>query len=165
MAVAADVSLSSLTHHFGKRDDVILALMDDDAAKGAEPLAVMATASGSFELSVAAAVDHLMNGLRHGVGEMLAMGLNEGLGHALLGPAFLEKSLEPTIQAIEARLQTHIDRGEMRGEARHGALTLASPLILAYLHQRALGGCSVRALDMPDFARAHADAFVRGHRA
>lgn len=163
MAAAAGVSLSSLTHHFGKRDDVILALLEDDAEQGVEPLSVMARPGETFRASVEEAVAHLMTGLDYGVGQMLAMGLDEGLGHAVLGPAFLDRSLEPSIRAIEARLQAHIDRGQMRGDARQAALILVSPLILAHLHQRALGGCDYRALDMPAFAKAHAEAFVRGH--
>jgi hypothetical protein len=77
----------------------------------------------------------------------------------------VSESLEPTIAAVTERLAAHQARGEMRSEcdARSAALALISPLILAHLHQRDLGGSTSHALDMPQFIAQHADTFVRGH--
>lgn len=164
LAAASEVGLSTLTHYFGRRDDVVRAVMAEELERGAEPLAIMATASGAFATSIRDAVRHLAAGLSHGgLSRSYATGLVQCLRHPTLGPAFLESALEPTIRAVEARLQTHIDRGEMIGNARAGALTLISPLLMAHLHQSELGGNQTRLLDLDAFAGMHADAFIRGH--
>lgn len=166
LAAAAGVGLSTLTHYFGRRDDVVRAVMEDDLRAGAEPLAVMATPSGPFAASIRDAVTHLAAGLSHGgLSRSYATGLVQSLRHPTLGPVFLETALEPTIRAVEARLQAHLDAGEMIGDARASALMLVSPLLLAYLHQSELGGCDTRPLDLGDFAARHAAAFVRAHGA
>lgn len=165
LAAAAGVGLSTLTHYFGRREDVVRAVMAEELERGAEPLAVMATASGDFSSSIKDAVRHLAAGLSYGgLSRSYATGLVQCLRHPTLGPAFLESALEPTIRAVEARLQTHIERGEMTGDARAGALMLISPLLVAYLHQNELGGCATRPLELNDFADAHADAFIRAHK-
>lgn len=164
LAAAAGVGLSTLTHYFGRRDDVVRAVMAEELERGAEPLAIMATASGAFATSIRDAVRHLAAGLSHGgLSRGYATGLVQCLRHPTLGPAFLESALEPTIRAVEARLQMHIDRGEMTGDARAGALMLISPLLMAHLHQSELGGNQTRLLDLDAFAAMHADAFIRGH--
>ena len=127
----------------------------------------MAQADEDFAASIRGAVDHLLSGLRFGgMDALVASGLRESLSHERLGPVFLESSLEPTLAACEARLQTHVERGQMRpGDVRTAALALISPLVLAVLHQSKLGGCEVRELDWEAFAQAHADAFVRAWEA
>ena len=165
LAAAAGVSLSTLTHYFGRRDAIVRAIMEDDLRMAAGELAMMAVPGGSFEQSIRDAVDHLADGLAYGgLSQTFATGLVECLRHPTLGPSFIESALEPTIRAVEARLQAHLDRGEMQGEARAGALMLISPLLLAVLHQRELGGHATRPLDLQAFKRAHADAFIRAYR-
>lgn len=163
LAAAAEVGLSTLTHYFGRREDIVQAVLEHDLASGAEPLSVMAEPSGPFAQSIADAVLHMAAGFRHGdLGAMYARGLVEGLRHETIGPAFLRTSLEPTLGAVERRLQEHIDRGEMRAtDPRLPALALVSPVLLAFLHQEELGGCSIRPLDVDAFLAEHARAFVR----
>jgi hypothetical protein len=70
--------------------------------------------------------------------------------------------LEPSLVTLEARLQRHAARGELRHEnARLAALQLLSPVLLAVLHQRELGGAQCRPLDLSTFIEPHVDAFVR----
>ncbi len=166
LAAAAGVSLSSLTHHFGRRDDIVRAIMEDERAHGAAPMAIMAEPSGPFPVSVRDAVDHLAAGLLHAdLDRMIAAGLAEGLGHPVLGPAFVGILLEPILQAVETRLDQHVREGEMRpGETRVAAVALAAPVIVAVLHQGPLGGASVRELDLKAMLAAHSDAFVRAWR-
>lgn len=163
LATAAGVSLSSLTHYFGKRDDVVRAVMEDDLIGGAEPLRIMATPEGDFAQSVAAAVRHVIDGMLYGnLDGLFAMGLAEGLDSSTLGPVFLTNALEPTLAACEARLTSHIEKGEMRhADVRVAALALIAPVIVAGLHQTRLGGREVRKLDLQSFAIEHAAAFVR----
>lgn len=163
LATAAEVSLSTLTHYFGRRDDVVRAVMEDDFRRGAAPLATMAQPVGPFAQSIAEALRHLAEGFRYGgLGAMFATGLIEGLRHPSLGPAFLDHALEPTILAAEARLAAHMAAGEMRKvDPRGPAIALIAPVLLAFLHQGELGGAECRPMDMDAFLMAHGDAFVR----
>lgn len=163
LAAAAEVSLSTLTHYFGRREDVVRAVMEDDFRRGAEPLATMAQPSGPFAQSIADALRHMAGGFRHGgLGAMFATGLIEGLRHPSLGPAFLDHALEPTIAAVEARLAAHMAAGEMRdGDPRGPALALIAPVLLAFLHQAELGGAERRPMQLDAFLTEHAAAFVR----
>lgn len=163
LAMAAGVSLSTMSHYFGRRDDVVRAVMEDDLRQGAEPLATMARPSGPFAVSIADAVEHLAAGFQYGgLGTMFAIGLTESLRHTELGPVFLTNSLEPTLSAVEQRLRHHINAGEMRDvDPRDAAIALVSPILLAFLHQQELGGLEVRPLSLPEFLNEHANAFVR----
>ncbi|OYW46957.1 MAG: hypothetical protein B7Z08_05315 [Sphingomonadales bacterium 32-68-7] len=164
LAAAAGVGLSTLAHYFGRRDDVVKAVMEQDLADGAEPLAVMAAPSGPFGPSVRDAVGHLAAGLSHGgLSRTYATGLVQCLRHPSLGPAFLDTALEPTLRAVEARLQAHVERGEMAGDPRSGALMLVSPLLMAHLHQTELGGLGTRALDLDAFCEDVAERFIRAY--
>ena len=54
--------------------------------------------------------------------------------------------------------------GEMRvADLRHAAMSLLAPLLLAILHQRELGGTTVRQMDLETFMDDHAAAFVRAY--
>ncbi|SEM21475.1 hypothetical protein SAMN04515666_108197 [Bosea lupini] len=163
LAAAAEVSLSTLTHYFGRREDVVRAVMEDDFRRGAEPLAIMAQPTGPFAQSIADALRHMADGFRHGgLGAMFATGLIEGLRHPGLGPAFLDYALEPTIVAVEARLGAHMAAGEMRAvDPRGPAIALVAPVLLGFLHQGELGGAERRPMDMETFLRDHGDAFAR----
>lgn len=166
LAAAAEVSLSTLTHYFGRREDVVRAIMEDDFRRGAEPLATMAHPSGPFAKSIADALRHMADGFRHGgLGAMFATGLIEGLRHPSLGPAFLDNALEPTIVATEARLAAHMAAGEMRKvDPRGPAIALIAPVLLAFMHQQELGGTERRPMELDAFLAEHVDAFVRAWR-
>lgn len=163
LAKGAEASLSTVTHHFGKRDDVVAAIMEDDLAGATAELDIMATAGDDFATSIHAAVIHLLDGMRYGgLDALFSSGLREGFSHERIGPLFLTTALEPTLQACEARLATHVARGQMReGDLRVAALGLISPIVLSALHQTKLGGHAVRPLDLAEFARQHAEQFIR----
>lgn len=165
LAAAAGVGLATLNHYFGKREAVVRAILEANGEAGRAPLAVLATPLGPFATSVRHALDHLALGLqRFGVGEMLALGLIEGLRQPGLGPAFVDASLEPVIQAAAARLRAHQEAGEMRAaDPRVAALALVAPVILADLHQVQLGGSADHPLAMSDLLDQHTEAFVRAY--
>lgn len=165
LAATAGVGLSTMTHYFGRRDDVVKAVLEQDLKDGEEPLAVMALPSGPFDQSIHDAVRHLASGLSHGgLSRTYATGLVQCLRHPTLGPAFLDTALEPTIRAVEARLMVHVERGEMVGDPRAAALMLISPLLLAHLHQSELGGTNTRPLDLETFSNEVAERFIRAYR-
>jgi AcrR family transcriptional regulator len=165
-AGAADIGLATLKHYFGKRDDIILAIMQDDLARGAEQIAILARPTGPFNTSIAAAVHHMAAGFTYGgVGRIYAVGLVEGLGHPVLGPSFVKTILEPGIAALETRLQFHIAAGEMRAcDTRNAAIALLSPILVAFLHQSELDGADSHPLDLETFANDHIENFIRAYR-
>jgi AcrR family transcriptional regulator len=164
IAEACGVTLPTLRHYFPRREDLILAVMEENLAQGRAHLAHMAEPSKSFADSVRDALAYTAFGFRQGLGEIHTLGLTEGLRHGGLGPAFVELVLEPSIAAVQERLDAHIASGEMRaGDSRHAALSLLSPVILAFLHQAELGGAKCHPLDIDRFLADHAVAFARAH--
>ena len=96
----------------------------------------------------------------------IVLGLQIGLGHATLGPAYVSELLEPTLQAFEARLALHVARGELHvADLRQAALALLGPIVLALLHQRELGGQRCRPLDLRRLAAAQLADFLQLHAA
>lgn len=164
LAVAAGVTMPTLRHYFGKRDDAITAVLEAIGEAGAIHVAQSAASDLPFAESIDAVLRYALEGLRHGLNEVHMLGLREGMGQQRLGPAYLGAILEPTLRAIEARLSAHQARGEMcAGDPSHAALILLSPLVLGALHQDALGGDAVRPLDLDALVRDLAATFVRAH--
>lgn len=167
LAAAAGVSVPTLTHYFGARDDLVAAVLEHSLQAGQEQLTHAATPQGTFAASIRQLLEHAALGHSYGVSALHRIGLTEGLGHESLGPAYVQMTLEPTLQAIEKRLSAHVDAGEMRRDTdvRHAALQLLTPLLFAQLHQHELGGDQCRPLDVQDFIADHADMFVRAYGA
>lgn len=166
LAAAAGVTMPTLGHYFGKRDDAVSAVLASIGEAGAPHLAQVAASDLPFAESIEAALRYMLAGLRQGLNEVHMLGLREGMGQRRLGPAYLDTILEPSLRAIEARLAAHQARGEMRGgDPRHAALALLAPLVLAGLHQAELGGDDLRPLDLDALVADHAAAFVRGYAA
>jgi AcrR family transcriptional regulator len=161
LAAAAGVTIPTVRHYFGRREDLIVALLQDLNAQGAGYLASAREPAGPFKESVEALVRSVLMGLTRGLSEIHALGLREGLRNDKLGPTYLEQVLEPTILAVEERLTKHQERGEMRSaDVRVATIGLIAPLVIAQLHQRELGGLITRPLDIETFAREHIRAFL-----
>lgn len=166
LAEACGVTLPTLRHYFPRREDLILAVMQENLAEGQVHLDHMARPSDPFARSIRDALAYVAFGFQQGLGEIHTLGLTEGLRHGGLGPAFVELVLEPSIEAVKKRLDAHIALGEMNpADTRHAALALLSPVILAFLHQAELGGAKSHPLDVDRFLADHAEAFVRAHAA
>jgi AcrR family transcriptional regulator len=167
LAAAAGVTLPTLAHHFGRREDIIAALLAERGRQGAPYLAEAAMTDLPFGASIEALVALTLGGLTEGgVAALHVLGLREGLRQGRIGPAYVTAILEPTLVAFEARLALHIARGEMIAtDPHHAAIALISPLLIAALHQQELGGAQVRCLDLQALARNHTAAFVRAYQA
>jgi AcrR family transcriptional regulator len=164
IAAGAGVTYPTIRHYFAARDDLVEALLGEYLEQGRPYLEAVRKPTLPFEASITEAVAGIDAGIEAGLGAVLAVGLIEGLHHERLGPAYLERLLDLTLDALADRLGVHLSRGEMRPcEPRFAALSLASPLILAYLHQEQLGGCRTWPLELVAFAQEHRDAFVRAH--
>lgn len=167
MAAFAEVSVPTLRHYFGDRNGVVRAWLERKGVRGKQHLDALSETQEDFAHSIRSMLSFVAMGMERGrVIELHIVGLAEGLTNPALGPTYLQSILEPTLAAAERRLSTHIQRGEMREtDVRTAALALLSPLILALLHQRDLGGREVRRLDIDEFIDSHASAFIMAYRA
>ena len=166
LAAAAGVSVPTLSHYFGRREEIVTAVLAALGESGEPHLAAAAQPGGPFPTSIRQLLSEVADGHRFGVGAIHTVGLTEGLGNERIGPDYVNSILEPTLQAVERRLAAHIALGEMRQtDARHAALALIAPAVLALLHQNELGGGTCRPLDLEKFLDEHAQAFVRANRA
>lgn len=163
LAAACDVSPSTLRHYFDDRDAVLDAVFAFFARAG-EPYLVAAVVNvpDDLETSLRAFLRELLVGWRFGVGGIHAFTLKAGLGDARFGPAYVDRILEPTLQAVEARLARHVAAGTLPPcDVRSAALSLVSPVLLALLHQDTLGGRGCRPLDVDAYADDHVARFLR----
>lgn len=165
LAFEVGVSTATLRHYFQGRDQLIAQALEAFKQLGLPHL--HAAATRPIE-GVAASLDWLLrqivDGWRLGVGALHTMGLGAGLGHELLGPAYVNQILEPTIQATEARLARHIATGELEPcDVRHAAIELLSPLLIGLLHQDNLHGARCRPLDLERFLADHLQRFLRAY--
>lgn len=167
LAAAAGVSISTLQHYFGRRADIVAAILQDAENHAAEHFEQVREPAGSFRESVGAALAYIRLGFeRFGVGDIHALGLVEGVRNGAVGPIFVDSVLEPSIDALAARLAAHQLRGEMQAsvEPRHAALMLLAPVVFIMLHQHELGGAARHPADMDRFFDDHLNAFVKAHR-
>jgi AcrR family transcriptional regulator len=167
LAGAAGVSVPTLRHYFADREGVLQAYLVWQGGESARYRPLVATTEDPFEHSIRRVLHGSAFGLRDmGRIRTHVVGLTEGLHNARVGPSYLQATLEPLLASVEQRLTLHVARGEMRAvDLRHAAISLFSPLLLAILHQRELGGASVRLLDFDRFLDDHAAAFVRAYAA
>lgn len=165
MALAGDVTMPTLKHYFPDRNELICAVLDEHLSAGKSHLEHIATPRGTFAQSVREALAYTMTGFRYGgLGEVHSLGLVEGLGNETVGPMFVKLVLEPSIAALQRRLDAHVRIGEMRAiDTRHAALSLLSPIVVAMLHQAELGGRADHPLDPESLVETIAEGFVRGH--
>lgn len=169
-AAELGVSVPTLKHYFGDRPGLIAAALrrqSELARPFVEPLAT--PSSRDLSTSLVGFLRALVRAWRpFGVGRVFTVGMAAGAYDAAVGPAYLDGVLEPTLQAIERRLQAHARAGALRvgpddaGGLRAAALALLSPVVLALIHQDALGGANCRNLDVEAFVATHVAAFIRG---
>lgn len=165
MAIAAGVSLSSLRHHFGSRSELIAALLVRYGRMGKPYLAQVTVApSQPVRESLPLLLKMILLGLRHGVLDVHAAGLAVGMRDPIVGPAYLQQILEPTLRAVETRLAHHVQLEELKPcDLRVAALSLISPLLLAAIHQHGLGGHNVRPLSLDALCDELASRFIRAY--
>lgn len=165
LAEAADVSVPTLRHYFGDRDEVVQAILEQ-AHEDAAPHLAFGDVERPVDEAVAAHLMSLVDGWRGSPLRSLVLGsITGGIDHPVLGPATVTHVLEPTTQSLEARLRHYQATGVLSAELdpRHGALALLGPVILALLHQDDLSGARCRPLDVAPFIEDLVAAFVRAH--
>lgn len=173
IAAEVGVSVPTLRHYFKDRSGLVAAALRHQHRHGASHLARAAVPSSpDLATSLTQFLGELAQAWRvFGVGRLFAGGLAMGLRDTAAGPAYLDGILEPTLVAVEARLGAHAAAGTLAlaaddaGGLRAAALSLLSPVVLALLHQDALGGAACRALDVAAYVQVHVAAFVRAYGA
>jgi AcrR family transcriptional regulator len=170
LARAAQVSPATLHHYFPTRDALLVEVLAREHASALPYLHHIATGPLSpLSSSLGEVIRFIVAGLvDSGLAGLHALGLQVGLRGAL-GPAYLSSVLEPSLQALEARLERHVAHGDIDAQIFHdprglrvAALQLLAPVLLAVLHQYELGGERCRALVIDDtLIDLHVAAFVR----
>ncbi|PTS89270.1 TetR/AcrR family transcriptional regulator [Caulobacter sp. HMWF009] len=168
LAAAAEVSVPTLRHYFGSRQAVVDAVMAECLRRGREGLEALRHSDLPFADSIRLYADSLVRALQAPrdvvLGDVFAVSLAEGVMDPDVGISALNHIIEPTLQVLEARLQVHVQRGEMIPvDVRAAGLMLLSPLLLASLHQNQLQGSHVRPLALEALAAAVSDGFVRAY--
>jgi AcrR family transcriptional regulator len=164
---AARVSLPTMRHYFGDRSGALAAAMRAATAQGAPYLARLAHPGrlGLRRSLDAVARDLAAAWLRAPVGRLFTLGLAAGAYDEAAGPGYLDGILEPTVQALEARLRVHAGRGQLSADGadelaiRTAALAFLSPLLVALIHQVGLAGTRCRPLPLDAFAALHLARF------
>lgn len=173
LAEAVGASVPTLRHYFGDRPGLVAAGLRRQAEHARPHLARAAVpSSDDLQTSLAAYLVELVRAWRaFGVGRIFSVGLTMGMQDEGAGPAYLDGVLEPTLRAVEARLRCHALAGALALSPddaeglRAAGLALAAPVVLALLHQDALGGRRCRALDVEAFIQVHVAAWARGYAA
>lgn len=167
LALSAGVSVATLRHYFGTREELVRAVFTASRETGERHLArARVSECEQLEPSLRLFLDRVVQGWTVGhVGVLHRIGLSEGLRSPGTGLDYLVEILEPILQALEVRLVGHIESGTMvKADTRHAALMLLSPIVLALLHQHDLGGTRCRPLDLEALVAEHLKVFVRAYR-
>ncbi len=166
LASAADVTVPTLRHYFGTREDLVEAVLAEYHHLGEPYIRLASEPQGPLGESLRAYLFHLLQILTGFpfLGDVFAIGFVEGMFHHKLGPACLSHLVDPTVEALETRLTAHQARGELiAGDMRHAALMLISPLLVACHHQHQLFGQRSRPLDFDAMVEDMASAFIRAY--
>ncbi len=167
LAEAIGVTYPTLRHYFGTRDGILSAFFEARFTEGQRYLGQMAQTDLPFAASVTEAVQFMVRAVAQP--QFMAMheiGLAEGLRTSGIGSEYLSRIFEPTLQAVERRLETQIETGELRRvEPRGAALALLSPILLGALHQQSLEGHALRPLGLDALGTQLADMFIAAYRA
>lgn len=170
MAEAAEVSVPTLRHYFGDRPQLMAAILDNYLREGRRGLDAVAAPTGDLETSIrdyCAALVAAMRAPRDVVlGDVFAVAIAEGLLDHEIGPSALKFIIDPSVEVLRQRLDTHVQRGEMIAtDTRAAALFLISPLLLAILHQDHMGGRDTSPVDLNSAFDSICAAFLRAYAA
>lgn len=166
MAAIAEISIPTLRHYFPTRSNVVAALLEQIGEEGRSYINLLAVEPNTgLKESLQAVGQIIENGIRRGQTiEIHGLGLNEGIGDTTIGPSYLASILEPTLQALEARLKIHIARGEISTcDVRFAALNFVAPLLVAWLHQGKLGGTEVRPMQIEALVAEQIAIFMKAY--
>ncbi len=164
LAIAAGVTVPTLRHYFGDREDLVEAVLEEIFVHGEQYLERGAEPYGDLDQSIRAFLSTFAQVLVEGprLGDKIAIAFLEGFYSKRLGPMALNYVIEPPLQAMEKRLAAHKARGELGDiDLRYAALMLISPLLVACMHQQQMFGDEVRPLDFAPLIDSAASSFTK----
>ena len=170
LADAAGVTVPTLRHYFGGRAEVVTAILEAYRAAGEARLRNLTDTPAPFDESIRTYVTSLLIAVQAPrevkLGDVFAVSIAEGLLDDQIGPASLKYIVDPSIDALQARLDRHVERGEMIAtDTRAAALMLLSPLLIGVLHQHHMGGAQCAPVDLEKTANEICGAFLRAYQA
>jgi len=166
LAIAAGVTVPTLRHYFGDREDLVEAVLEEIAVHGERYLERGSEPYGELDQSIRAFLRTFAECLVDGpkLGDKIAIAFLEGFYSRRLGPMALNYVIEPPLQAMEKRLAAHQARGELGDvDLRCAALMLISPLVVACMHQQQMFGEEVRPLDFAPLIDSAASSFMKAY--
>ncbi len=166
LAIAAGVTVPTLRHYFGDREDLIQAVLEEIFIHGERYLERGAEPYGDLGHSIRAFLSTLAEVMVEGprLGDKIAIAFLEGFYSKRLGPAALNCVIEPPLQAMEKRLAAHQARGELGDiDLRCAALMLVSPLVVACMHQQQMFGDQVRPLSFAPVIDFTVSSFMKAY--
>ncbi len=166
LAIAAGVTVPTLRHYFGDREDLVEAVLEEIFVHGERYLERGAEPYGELDQSIRAFLKTLAEVLVDGpkLGDKIAIAFLEGFYSRRLGPLALNYVIEPPLKAMEKRLAAHQARGELGDvDLRCAALMLISPLMVACMHQKQMFGDEVRPLDFTPLIDSAASSFMKAY--
>ncbi len=166
LAIAAGVTVPTLRHYFGDREDLVEAVLEEFFVHGERYLERGAEPDGALDRSIRAFLSRFAEVLVEGpkLGDMIAIAFLEGFYSRRLGPAALNYVIEPPLQAMEKRLAAHQARGELGDvDLRCAALMLLSPLVVSCMHQRQMFGDQVRPLNFDPVIDSAVSSFLKAY--
>lgn len=140
VAREAGVSVKTFYRQFASKDELLLALVEDDSRRGARQLraAVDAVAPGAgADARLEAYVVGLLGFLTE-AREYAVMLVREHLRLAAEHPAELNQALEPLLGLLTEEIEAGAAAGVLRAADRRDAVVVLN-LVLAHLHALALG--------------------------
>jgi AcrR family transcriptional regulator len=163
-AIQAGVSEPTLRHYFNDRQGVVIAIIGYFAEGARDWLARSAEPSKTVADAVAGYAELAMEGSDTDIfAQAHAFALVESIHDPVVARAYLDMIIEPSLQAIEARLAPALDPGGAAPErVRHAALNLYASVLIAVVHQRLLRGAEARPLDMGRFFSDLTSLFTQG---
>lgn len=163
LAQASQVAEPTLRHYFGDREGVARDILRTLAARAAPFLEAVGNPSPSLPHAVESYFALSRAGVRHGgFGRAHAFGLIEGMADEAVGQAYLAELLEPSLQALEARVRPHLGEDAPSAKLRAAALLIFAPMLLAVIHQQLLGGGEAAPMDLDALFDALQAFAVRG---
>ncbi len=166
LAAAADVTVPTLRHYFGTREKLVEAVLVEYRRMGDPYIKLSRQPEGPLPESIRAYLKYLLAMLTEFpfLGDVFAMGLVEGLFNHKLGPVCSATMVDPMVEALEARLIAHQERGEMiEGDVRYGAMMLISPVLMGCHHQFQMYGRRSRPMELDAMIENLAQVFVRSY--
>lgn len=163
-AIKAGVSEPTLRHYFDDRRGVVIAIIGFFADGARDWLARSAAPAQTVEGAVRGYAGLAVEGADTDTfAQAHAFALVESIHDPSVARAYLDTVIEPSLQAIEARLAPALDpSGDESQRLRHAAISLYAPILLAVIHQRLLGGDAARPLEMGEFFNDLTTLFTDG---